>query len=155
MPLMPGDTWAGYARTVVEIARPGHDDLVVRPAPLGVVGEWPWGRADPVHVLTAWDPGLERPSAAENRRRQAELEAVLRPLAGGIWAAVGVDPVSGHREEGVAVLGVSEADALALGARYGQDAILAWTPLEWTIVGCTTGRRVASGWTCTRPGAES
>lgn len=138
---------------MVEITRPGEGDLVVFPAPLGEVGEWPWRTASPVHVLTAWDPGLERPRAAENRRRQVELEALLGALAGRIWAAMGVDPVSGHREEGVAVRGVSEADVLALGARFGQDAIFAWTPAEWTIVGCTEGRREASGWTSTHPGA--
>ena len=152
MPLLPGDPWAGYARTVVEIVRPAEGDLVVCPAPPGEVGEWPWRTADPVHLLTAWDPGLERPPAAENRRRQAELEAVLRPLAGGTWMAVGVDLVSGHREEGVAVVGVSQADALALGLRYDQTAIFAWTPAEWVVVGCADGRRVASGWTCTARG---
>ena len=57
--------------------------------------------------------------------------------------------MSGHREEGVAVVGVSEADAVALGARYRQDAVFAWTPAEWTVVACAGGRRVASGWSIT------
>ena len=147
----PGDPWASYAQTVVRIVRPGVGDLVVGSAPPGVVGEWPWPSPDPVHILTAWDPGGERPTEADNRRRQAALEAELRPLAGGMWAAEGLDPVSGHREEGVAVCGVSEAHAVALGARYRQDAIFAWTPSEWTIVACTGQRRVASGWSVTGP----
>ena len=77
----------------------------------------------------------------------------MRPMAGGIWWAVGFDPVSGHREEGVAVRRIREAEALALGARYGQDAIFAWTPQEWAIVACDGGRRVVSGWSVTRPGS--
>jgi len=84
----PGDPWASYSRTVVEIVGSGVGDLVVRSAPPGEVGEWPWPSPDPVHILTAWDPGGERPSEADNRRREADLEADLRPLAGGIWVAV-------------------------------------------------------------------
>ena len=65
-------------------------------------------------------------------------------------AAVGVDPVTGHREEGVAVRGVSETVILGLGARYGQDAVFAWTPTAWSIVGCRDGRRSTSGWALAR-----
>ncbi len=93
-----------------------------------------------------WDPGPERPSEAVNRERQAALEADLRPRAGALWAAVGVDPATGHREEGVSVTGISESAVRALGARYGQDAVFAWTPVEWAIVSCRDGRRVATGW---------
>ena len=42
--------------------------------------------------------------------------------------------------------GLPEADVLALGARYGQDAVFAWTPAEWAIVACRGGRRLASAW---------
>ena len=101
-----GDPWAGYARTVVEIARPLGGDLVVRAAPPGEVGEWPWAEPGPVLLLTAWDPGDERPGEAVNRERQRALDAELRPLAAGMWPAVGIDPLSGRREEGVAVCGV-------------------------------------------------
>jgi len=143
--LAPDDPWASYARTVVEVERPGAP-LVVRAAPPGAVGLWPWPDAAVVHILTAWDPGDERPGVAVNRERQASLEEDLRPLATGRWRAVGVDPDSGHREEGVAVTGVSEETALELGARYRQDAIFAWTPEAWAIVACAGGRRVVLGW---------
>ncbi len=85
-----------------------------------------------MHILTAWDPGPERPGLVVNRARQSALETELRPLAVALVPAVGVDPVTGHREEGVAVLGVAESVVLALGARYGQDAVFVWTPAEWT-----------------------
>ena len=99
-----------------------------------------------MHILTAWDPGPERPGVVINRARQGALETDLRPLAETLMAAVGVDPVTGRREEGVAVIGVAESAVLTLGARYGQDAVFAWTPAEWSIVGCRGGRRLASGW---------
>jgi hypothetical protein len=147
--LAPEDPWASYARTVVVIARPGATNLVVEARPSGV-GSWPWAPALLVHVLTAWDPGDERPGEAENRARQAALEADLRLLGpGAIWTAVGVDPVSGHREEGVALWGVETASVLALGARYGQEAVFEWTPDEWAIVACRGGRRADFGWSVT------
>ena len=99
-----------------------------------------------MHILTAWDPGDERPGAEENRTRQAALEADLHEVTDALWFTVGVDPVSGHREEGVAACGVSEAEALALGARYRQEAIFVWTPDEWAIVACDGSRRVVAGW---------
>ena len=105
------------------------------------------GGAGPVCVLTAWDPTGERPAEEENRRRQAALEADLRRLAGVLqWPATGVDPLTGHREEGVAVCGVSTADVAQLGGRYRQEAVFVWTPDEWAILACTGRRRVAFGW---------
>jgi hypothetical protein len=153
MRLASGDPWAAYARTVVEIVRPRQGHLVVRSAPPGEVGDWPWASREPVYVLTAWDPGDERPGDGENRTRQAALETELRPLASALWFAVGIDPVSGHREEGVAVRGVREDDALALGGHYRQDAIFGWTPAEWAIVACAGGRRVVHGWSLAAHGA--
>jgi len=152
MPMAPGDDpWAAYARTVVEIFRPDEGNIVVGAAPPGQIGDWPWASPQPVHILTAWDPGDERPGAEENRTRQAALEADLHMATDALWFTVGVDPVSGHREEGVAACGVSEAEALALGARYRQEAIFVWTPDEWAIVACGGSRRLVGGWRLLRP----
>ncbi|HWD54912.1 MAG TPA: DUF3293 domain-containing protein [Acidimicrobiales bacterium] len=145
--LAPDDPWAAYARTVVVVAWPGGSDLEVEAAPLGSVGSWPFASDDVVHVLTAWDPGDARPGEKENRRRQAALEADLRLFGSGApWLAVGPDPVSGHREVGVAVCGLGADRVLALGARFGQDAIFEWTPDQWAIVACRGARRAAFGW---------
>jgi hypothetical protein len=141
------DPWARYARTVVEVTGLGPDPLVLRPAGAGHCGAWPRPTPRPVHVLTAWDPGEERPPLHVNRARQASLEVDLRAMGADLWPAVGVDPVSGHREEGVAAAGLEEADALALGRRCRQDAVFAWTPGAWEIVACTGGRRIRLGWT--------
>jgi uncharacterized protein DUF3293 len=149
--LASGDPWVSYGRTVVEILRPAEGTLTVRSAPGVVTASWPWPARQPVHILTAWDPGPERPGLVVNRARQAALESDLRPLAVALVAAVGVDPVTGRREEGVAVLGVAESAVLVLGARYGQDAVFAWTPAEWSIVGCRGDRRITSGWALDDP----
>jgi orotate phosphoribosyltransferase len=140
------DPWYGYASTVVEIVRPDEGNLTVRPAPPGEVGVWPWATPSPVFVLTAWDPGDERYDVGTNRVRQATLDAELRRRAAHTWAARGADPESGYRDEGVAVVGLDERAALDLGARYGQDAVFAWTPGDWAIVSCDGTRRLSLGW---------
>jgi len=110
--------------------------------------------ADAFNGIQLWGELFEVPLMAamfvamvwHARRRQAALEADLRPMAHALWVAIGVDPVSGRREEGVAVGGVPEAQILALGARYRQAAVFVWTPECWDIVACSGGRRVTSGW---------
>jgi hypothetical protein len=144
------DPWVSYGRTVVEILQPEAGTLRVRSADGADTASWPWPTGDPVHILTAWDPGLERPGQVINRARQAALERDLRRFTETLMVAVGVDPVTGHREEGVAVIGVAESVVLALAARYGQDAVFAWTPAEWSIVGCRGGRRLTSDWALER-----
>lgn len=148
MPLAPEDPWAGYERLVVEIRRAHGDRLVVRGAPPGDVGAWPWASPQPVFVLTAWDPGGARPGLEPdvNRRRQVALETDLMALVDAMWPALGVDPETGTSDEGVAVQGLSEAHVLGLGLRYGQDAVFAWTPGSWAILACSGARRVTSGW---------
>lgn len=140
------DAWASYGRTEVEILRPAGGCLRVRSAPQSDQASWPWPDGRPVHLLTAWDPGPERPGPEVNRMRQAALHADLARLSVPLFAAVGVDPVTRRREEGVAVVGLPEAQILAFGLRYGQDAVFAWTPEEWAVVACRDGRRQASGW---------
>ena len=140
------DPWSGYARLTVAIRRPTLGDLTVQPARRGETGRWPWPTADPVAILTAWDPGDERPGLVVNRRRQSELEDDLRALAADIWPAEGTDPITRDRDEGVAVRGVPESVVLELAARYGQEAVFVWTPAEWAIVACAGNRRLASGW---------
>jgi hypothetical protein len=147
----PAEHWDLYRRTVVDIERHDGSSLRISSAVNAEEAGWPWPDERPVHVLTAWDPGVERPARDVNRVRQAALEADLGVLSVRLLAAVGIDPVTGRREEGVAVRGLPEAKVLALGERYGQDAVFAWTPAEWAIVACQGGRRQASGWSLVVP----
>jgi hypothetical protein len=45
------------------------------------------------------------------------------------------------------VIGMDEADAIALAAQFGQDAIFVLTPADRQVAGCAERRRVvATGW---------
>lgn len=146
MVVVPDDPWSAYARMVVSIQLPDREAVVLRAAATGKTGHWPWPTDATVYILTAWNPGATRLGLEENRRRQRQLESELAGLPGLRWAAHGVDPVTGARDEGVAVVGVSEHEVLAVAGRYGQDAVFAWSPQAWTIVACTDDRRLSSGW---------
>lgn len=148
------DPWFGYVNTVVEIIVPKVGSFVVRAAPVGDVGVWPWDPTSAVFVLTAWDPAGKRCSIEVNRARQSALEAELRRRAESTWRARGFDTSSGYRDEGVAACGLTERDVCEVGARYGQDAVFAWTPGSWAIVACDGGRRLSLGWSI-RPARAS
>jgi uncharacterized protein DUF3293 len=79
--------------------------------------------ADPLFVLTAWNPGgIDRDRAA-NEAAERVLEAEL--TGGGLtwWLADGRSPDDSWSEPGVAVAGFDRDAACALGERYGQLAV--------------------------------
>jgi Protein of unknown function (DUF3293) len=59
-----------------------------------------------------------------------------------------------HAEDSAAVTGMDEADAIALGAQFGQDAIFVLTPTERQVAGCAQPRIVTTGWSI-EPEADS
>jgi hypothetical protein len=77
----------------------------------------------PVHVITAWNPGDDRPSAEENHRRDQELHLRLQGMGLELVRAIGSDPDSDHREEGWAVVGLSDDEARSVGTEFDQVAV--------------------------------
>ena len=140
------DLWISYAKTIVHVMPPGEPVLRISPAPRGEVGEWPHTFKAPMYVITAWNPASERLVESANRERQEALDAELRQLTLELWPAVGLDPDSSYREEGVAVSGLTKEQAITLGARHGQNAIFAWTPTAWRTLSCIDERRHEAGW---------
>jgi hypothetical protein len=147
------DPWIAYARTVVEISPPGQATLRILPAPKGHVGRWPSGFRAEIFVITAWNPHSQPLDDNTNRIRQEALESELAPFE--LWPAVGLDPDSDYREEGVAVSGLSETCAINFGARYEQNAIFAWSPAAWRTLSCIDTREEEAGWIVELPGAGS
>jgi hypothetical protein len=140
------DDWTAYATAVVDLAPPDRAPLRVVPDDPDAVGEWPGGLAAPVVVVTAWNPGGRRLRAEENGVRHHALVAELAARGLDRWPATGREVPGGHHEEGVALPGLTEPEATALGRRFGQAAVYLWTPGAWEVVACTGNRRVTLGW---------
>jgi hypothetical protein len=133
-----------YARAIIEIALP--DESVVTTSP----GERPPAElADllPLVVITAWNPGSERPGLAVNQAAHEELlarvrtlsSANLRPLT--VLKAGGRSADGTHLEDSVAVHGLDLSDALELGRRMRQAAIFELTASEVRVVDCRAAPR--------------
>jgi len=93
--------------------------------------------ADPLFVLTAWNPsGIERDQDA-NDGAEHVLESEL--TSGGLvwWPAYGRSPDDSWSEPGVAIAGLDRAAACALGERYGQLAVYELTSDAVRVVRCT------------------
>lgn len=115
-----------YLATIVTIARDG----VLRPARDSVE------TGQHIHVITAWNPGEERPTRAENDAANERLRGDLAALGLVPIPARGSDPCSDHFEESWAVHGIDDATARDIGARHGQWAVFRITHDEQRVLGC-------------------
>ena len=140
------EDWASYARAVVDVAPPDAAPFRLVPDKVGATGSWPDGLDPPVVVVTAWNPDGVPVPPGDNRANNRRLVADLGRLGLTYWPAVGRDLDSPHLEEGVAVSGLTEAEGVALGLRFGQAAVYLWTRDDWSVVSCTDQRRHSLGW---------
>ena len=126
-----------YLKTVVSI----EEDGILRPA-----SDSRSVAQGVVHVITAWNPGDERPSREENDDANERLliELVSRGL--NPCRAVGADPDSEHAEESWAVHGLSDDEARAIGAAFGQVAVFRLTATDQTVLACFEDWVVSRPW---------
>lgn len=137
---------AAYRATSYLVHLPGTGAVSIRvdgPLPdrlTGLAGDAPWA------FLTAWNPGSIPQSRPANEAAMASLQARLKITPGlRVFHGTGhTDRNTGRPgaawqpEPSLWVVGITEADALALAAEYGQRAIvvgegtgparLAWCP---------------------------
>lgn len=116
-----------YLATTLEIEVGGH--MVPLSAAVAAIGQ-------PLHIVTAWNPGDERPGTATNREANARLLADLSRHATDVRPAIGRDPDSPHFEESWAASGLDRAAALALGRKYRQVAIFEIQAGRITVLAC-------------------
>lgn len=90
----------------------------------------------PLHVITAWNPGDARPTHDENDKANDELRSRLRAMGLHPVRALGADPDSDHAEESWAVVGLSDSQARAIGAEFGQVAVFRLTAGVQTVLAC-------------------
>jgi hypothetical protein len=75
--------------------------------------------------LTAWSPGGRELSATENRRRGWALRHRLRAIGGKVLPGIGIgDDPSWQPEDSLLAVGLDRSTAAALGADFGQDAVV-------------------------------
>ncbi|MGW7045708.1 DUF3293 domain-containing protein [Streptomyces avermitilis] len=136
--------WPHYLHAAVDIAFPTHSIRVAPGLPDGVSGllggvsgvPYPLDSTHTIHIVTAFNPGGRDATAGDNLRAQHELlhSIGLRGLQW--WPAVGGDPAGTHAEISAAVVGMDDAQARALGRRFDQDAVFAWSSASWRLLAC-------------------
>ncbi len=138
--------WGAYTTAVVRLDSPGGV-VWLRPAPITRIdGRYPDPDGRPISVITAHNPCGRLASGATNAAAQAHLESQLRQRGLTWWPAAGGDPPWTHVEASVALIGIPEADAIALGTEFNQDAIFVFTPADRRIVSCRGDRVEITGW---------
>lgn len=100
------------------------------------VGERVPGLPGPFAIVTAWNPGRERPPRAVNEARNRALLAEVN-RRGLVWApAEGRSPDGSHREPSFAVFTDSLEDGLELARKFGQAAICWFDGERLELVWC-------------------
>ncbi len=88
-----------------------------------------------IHVITAWNPGDERPRGEINEARNQELRAEISARGLEALEALGSDPNSPHAEKSWAVVGMTDDTAIELGRKYGQVAVFRITESQQSVLG--------------------
>jgi len=98
-----------------------------------------------IHVITAWNPGDERPNSEINGAQNEKLRVDISTLGFDALEALGSDPNSTHSEKSWAVIGFTDEVAIELGKRYGQVAIFRITEFQQSVLGCLSEWEVSRG----------
>jgi hypothetical protein len=92
-------------------------------------------------VVSIEEDGILRPAGVANEDLRSELlSRGLNPCR-----AVGADPDSDHAEESWAIVGLSDEEACALGAAFGQVAVFRLTSAGQMVLACF------ENWVASRP----
>ena len=141
---------AAYSEAHIRVYHPQRGTLVIEPRPdAGVVGEFPNPDGWTIYIVTAHNPGRQL-SDAENAARHQELARLLASRTDlTVWDAEGGDPAWQHREESLAVVGLTDEGARELGRTFEQEAVFAWRPRELVVLDCHSDEVITSGWSVT------
>ena len=128
--------WPKYPETILSFltAPPIEIDLRATPSPAALSRLGAAGLGEPFAIVTAFDPRGENLSAAENERRQRDLE---RRLSKSGFRFMSVDACSSdrsHCERSVAVV-MPRQEALELARGLNQVAIFWFDGQRFWIVG--------------------
>lgn len=121
--------WEAYIRAEYWVGR-SEDKILLRVGEnaegLTRLAPGPFDHGMSWAYMTAWNPASIPQMEFVNRGRQEELELSLRGSGAGVLPGVSRDPVGQWPdEEGILAIGLGWEQALTLGRRFGQNAILA------------------------------
>ncbi len=115
----PGTTraelFAAYESTLVQAFQPGGTWVDPRSAC--------FERGHGGYVMTAWNPGFDRPTATENAAANLRMHTELEIAGYEVWPCDGASPDGTFAEPGFLVWGMPRAEALEVARRYRQFAI--------------------------------
>jgi hypothetical protein len=89
-----------------------------------------------VHVITGWNPGASRPSPQDNDAANRRLHDLLVSRGLAPVRAAGREPDGAHCEDSWAVVGLTDDEACAIGAAFGQDAVFRIHVGVQSVVSC-------------------
>lgn len=149
--------WDEFRRARVRIVL-GDDGFDLAPAHEATAGAYLPGVAGPVHILTAHSPMGRPADPAANTAANERLAATLtRRDRVRFWPAIGYGggPFGAARtwsEDGFAIFGLTDAEALGLAREHRQRAIYTWRnePGGFRLVACDGSADEPRGWTATR-----
>ena len=98
-----------------------------------------------IHVITAWNPGDERPSSEVNDTQNNQLLADISAMGLEALEAPGSDSNSTHAEKSWAVIGLTDKAGIELGKKYGQVAVFRITESQQSVLGCLSEWEVSRG----------
>ena len=78
-------------------------------------------------MITAWNPGFERPGVQANEAANARLRVDLEAGGYEVWEGMGRSPDGTFTEPGFLIWAMPTAAAVAAGRDYGQFAIFEFT----------------------------
>ncbi len=129
-------TWQRYLETIVSVETTPGDWTDLN----GAHGADALPLPEPIHILTASNPGGQNAEDDDNLAANARLAGELWN-AGLIMArAVGSSPDGAHSEASVAVTGLTRQQAREVAQHYGQDAIYEITADTVLLISCDTDR---------------
>lgn len=111
-----------YDSTVVRVWDPERPDVAQDPA---VVAQ---DRGEQAVVLTAWNPGHERPARAVNDAANERLLKALQERGHPVWLADGSSPDGSFHEPGFCVWDFGIDEALQVARDFRQYAVYLYRP---------------------------
>lgn len=104
------------------------------------IGDRPIGSAPAgsLAIITAWNPGLERPSETANCKANEKLRMLLNQRGWIAYPASGCSEDGKHEEPSLAVMDIEPEQTLALARQFDQAAILYWDGVEARLLWCDT-----------------